>query len=256
MHLDFLSQVSGGSAGASTFHVLVLQILRWAHFFFGIAWIGHLYYFNFVQGAAEKALDAPMKKIVVPNFRGRAIWWFRMGAMVTFLTGLAYILYQELIAYGTNFKGWLSFEPGGSGASNSWILFGAVLGTIMWFNVWFKIWPRQQIIIAAVAGKREKPADFDALVAAAGKFSRINTYLSIPMLFGMGGRSHFPVAKNWGEQIGWWVGVFVVGFGIAYHVVNQAAGKVGKEFLPDAPPAAAPAAPPPAAPPPAPPAAK
>src|SRR6185436_4719414 len=188
MHFDFLSQVSGGSTGASTFHVLVLQILRWAHFFFGIAWIGHLYYFYFVQAHAEKALDGPQKKIVVPNFRGRAIWWFRMGAMVTFLTGLAYILYQELIAYGTNFKGWLSFEPGGSGAANSWILFGAVLGTIMWFNVWFKIWPRQQIIIAAVGGKREKPADFDALVAAAGKFSRINTYLSVPMLFGMGGR--------------------------------------------------------------------
>ncbi len=253
MHLDILAQVSTGSTG-STVHAVVLQILRWAHFFFGIAWIGHLYYFNFVQGAAEKALDGPMKKIVVPNFRGRAIWWFRMGAMVTFLTGLAYILYQEFAATSNHFGGWLSFAPGGAGPSNAWILFGATLGTIMWFNVWFVIWPRQQVIIAAVGGKREKPADFDALVAVAGKASRINTYLSVPMLFGMGGRSHFPIASNWGEQIGWWVGVFAVGFGVAYHVVNSAAGKVGKEFLPDAPPAA-PAAPPPAAPPP-PPAAK
>src|SRR5437763_1257522 len=137
MHLDFLAQVSTGSTGASTVHQLVLQVLRWAHFLFGIAWIGHLYYFTFVQGHAETAL-----------------------------------------------------------------------------------------------------------VAMAGKASRINTYLSVPMLFGMGGRSHFPVAKNWGEQIGWWVGVFAIGFAIAYHVVNQAAGKVGKEFLPDAPPAA-PAPPPP-----------
>jgi uncharacterized membrane protein len=250
MHLDLLSQVSTGSAGSSNFHLVVLQILRWAHFFFGIAWIGHLYYFNFVQGAAEKALDGPMKKIVVPNFRGRAIWWFRWGAMVTFLTGLAYILYQEFVATGNHFSGWLTFGPGGAGASNSWILFGATLGTIMWFNVWFVIWPRQQVIIASVGGLREKPADFDALVATAGKASRINTYLSVPMLFGMGGRMHLPVAANWGEQLAWWAGVFVVGFGISYHVVNQVAGKVGKEFLPPAPPApAAPAAPPPAAPP-------
>jgi uncharacterized membrane protein len=253
MHLDFLAQVSTASS-SSTVHAVVLQILRWAHFFFGIAWIGHLYYFNFVAGMSEKALDGPQKKIVVPNFRGRAIWWFRMGAMVTFLTGLTYILYEEFVATQNHFSGWLSFGPLGSGPRNAWILFGATLGTIMWFNVWFIIWPRQQVIIASIGGLREKPADFDALVAVAGKASRINTYLSVPMLFGMGGRSHFPVATNWGEQIGWWVGVFAVGFGIAYHVVNSAAGKVGKEFLPAAPPAA-PAAPPPAAPPP-PPAAK
>ena len=231
-----------------TVNTIVLQLLRWTHFFFGIAWIGHLYYFNFVQSHAEKALDGPMKKIVVPNFRGRAIWWFRWGAMVTFITGFAYIFYQETVATQRFFRGWLD------NSANLWILFGATLGTIMWFNVWFKIWPRQQVIIAAVGGLREKPADFDAMVAAAGKYSRINTYLSVPMLFGMGARSHLPIAKSWGEQLGWWVGILVIGAGIAYHVVNQAAGKVGKEFLPDAPPAA-PAAPPPAAPP-APPAAK
>ena len=113
---------------------------------------------------------------------------------------------------------------------------------------------RQQIIIASVAGQREKPADFDALVAAAGKFSRLNTYLSVPMLFGMGGRSHFPIAANWGQQIGWMAAVFVIGFAIAFHVVNKVGGKVGTQFLP--PPApAAPAAPPPA-PPAAPPPAK
>jgi uncharacterized membrane protein len=225
-----------------TVNTIVLQLLRWAHFFFGIAWIGHLYYFNFVQAHAEKALSGDQKKIVVPNFRGRAIWWFRMGAMVTFLTGLAYILYQETVATHRFFRGWFD------NSANLWILFGAALGTIMWFNVWFKIWPRQQIIIASVAGQREKPADFDALVAAAGKFSRINTYLSVPMLFGMGGRSHFAIGGTVPTLVAMAV-VFVVGFGIAYHIVNGAAAKVGTEFVP-----AAPAAPPPAAPP-APPAA-
>jgi len=222
-------------------HAIVLQLLRWTHFFFGIAWIGHLYYFNFVQGAAEKALDGPMKKIVVPNFRGRAIWWFRMGAMVTFLSGLAYIAYEQLIATNQHFADWFGTSRG------LWITFGGLLGTIMWFNVWFVIWPRQQVIIASVGGLREKPADFDALVATAGKASRINTYLSVPMLFGMGARQHFPTTLT-GTFISMAV-VLVVGAGLAYHVVNQVAGKVGKEFLPPAPPAApaAPAAPPAAA---------
>lgn len=234
---------------SNTIHSIVLQVLRWAHFFFGIAWIGHLYYFNFVQGHAEKALGADQKKIVVPHFRGRAIWWFRMGAMLTFLTGLAYIFYEQLIPSGAQmFKGWFETSRGW------WITFGATLGTIMWFNVWFVIWPRQKVIIPAVGGLTPKPGDFDALVATAGKFSRINTYLSVPMLFGMGARQHFPTTLT-ATFISMAV-VFVVGFGIAYHVVNQAAAKVGTEFLPPAAPApAAPAAPPPAAPP-APPAAQ
>jgi uncharacterized membrane protein len=242
MH-DLLLQVThAGGTGQGIGEQLLFQVLRWAHFFFGIAWIGHLYYFNFVQAHAEKALGGDHKKIVVPNFRGRAIWWFRWGAMLTFLTGWAYIFLQEAMN-GNAFKGWLTFGAGGQAATQSWILFGGLLGSIMWFNVWFVIWPRQRVIIAAVGGQREKPADFDALVAVAGKFSRINTYLSVPMLFGMGARSHFPVAGNWGEALAWMGGVFAVGFGIAYHVVNQAASNVGTEFLP--PPAPAAAAPPP-----------
>jgi uncharacterized membrane protein len=221
-------------------HDVVLQLLRWTHFFFGIAWIGHLYYFNFVQAHAEKALAADQKKTVVPNFRGRAIWWFRWGAMITFLSGIVYLIYQQFIATQNMFAGWFSTSQGW------WITFGGLLGTIMWFNVWFVIWPRQQVIIASVAGQREKPADFDALVAVAGKFSRINTYLSVPMLFGMGARGHFPTGST-GATLGWIVGVFVVGFGIAYHVVNQVASKVGTEFVPAPPPAAPPPAAPPAA---------
>jgi uncharacterized membrane protein len=226
---------------SASVHELIMMLLRWTHLFFGIAWIGHLYYFNFVQGSAEKALDGPMKKIVVPNFRGRAFWWFRWGAMITFLSGITYILYEQFIETNNHFGNWFGDSRG------IWITFGMLLGSIMWFNVWFVIWPRQQVIIASVGGLREKPGDFDALVAAAGKASRLNTYLSVPMLFGMGARKHLvslSPSMNWVMV----AVVFAVGFGISYHVVNSVAGKVGKEFLPPAPPAPpAAAAPPPAA---------
>ena len=242
---SLLALVQGGvsvpGATMDRVNTVVLQLLRWTHFFFGIAWIGHLYYFNFVQAHAEKALDAAMKKIVVPNFRGRAFWWFRWGAMITFLSGLLYITYEEFVATRNNFGNHWFTET-----RNHWILFGMTLGSIMWFNVWFVIWPRQKQIIAGVA-TGNKPADFDALVATAGKFSRINTYLSVPMLFGMGARKHFAeIGFNAMETGITMLAVFVVGFAIAYHVVNHAASKAGTEFAAMLPPPA-PAAPPPAA---------
>ena len=212
----------------------VMPILRWVHLFFGIAWLGHLFYFNLVQAHAEKGLGPEQKRAVVPSFRGRAIWWFRWGAMLTFVSGLLYIFLEELFVNGLHFAGWLSYGPEGRAAANMWILFGGALGTIMWFNVWFIIWPRQRVIIASVAGLREKPADFDRLVAVAGKVSKINFYLAAPMLFGMLGRSHFAITTSWGQALAWWAGVLVVGVGIAVHVL-MVAGRVGTEFEQAAP---------------------
>jgi uncharacterized membrane protein len=40
--------------------------LRWAHVVAGITWIGHLYFFNWVNGPMGKALDAATKKAVAP----------------------------------------------------------------------------------------------------------------------------------------------------------------------------------------------
>src|SRR5258705_4162010 len=101
MVTDFLAQVDTGGHGGSTAHLVVLQVLRWTHFFFGIAWIGHLYYFNFVAGNPEKAPDPAMKKGVVPNLRRPAIWGFRWGAMLTFLRGVTYLRYEEVVANQT-----------------------------------------------------------------------------------------------------------------------------------------------------------
>src|SRR3989338_4061643 len=68
-----------------------LFALRWFHFIFGIIWIGLLYFFNFVNGPFAKTMDANTKKLVVPQLMPRALWWFRWGAMFTFLTGWLYI---------------------------------------------------------------------------------------------------------------------------------------------------------------------
>jgi uncharacterized membrane protein len=66
----------------------LVMILRWIHFFAGVAWIGHLYYFNFVQGAFMPEVDATVKNNVFAKLVPRAMWWFRWGAMATFVSGL------------------------------------------------------------------------------------------------------------------------------------------------------------------------
>jgi uncharacterized membrane protein len=65
-------------------------LLRWIHFVAGIAWIGILYFFNLVNVNFMKALDAPTKKVVIPELMPRALWYFRWGALITVLAGLAY----------------------------------------------------------------------------------------------------------------------------------------------------------------------
>lgn len=65
-------------------------LLRWFHFVAGVTWIGLLYFFNLVNVPVQKGLDAETKKKVNPDLLGRALWYFRWGAVVTVLAGLTY----------------------------------------------------------------------------------------------------------------------------------------------------------------------
>jgi uncharacterized membrane protein len=144
-------------------------IFRWAHVLFGLVWIGMLYYFNFVQTEYFKEAEADAKADAVKKLAPRALWWFRWGAMFTFLTGLS-LLHQ--VGASTNIMGMPAI----------WI--GALAGTLMFLNVWLIIWPNQQIVIGL------KEGDGPAAAAKAGLASRTNTLFSGPMLFGMLASKH------------------------------------------------------------------
>jgi len=98
-------------------------LFRWAHIVAGIFWIGHLYYFNFVNGPFEGTLDAEGKKKVVPQLRPRALYWFRWGAAWTWITGFLLVL---LVFY----HGQLVFDMGGSW---NWLAFLMVAVTFLIF---------------------------------------------------------------------------------------------------------------------------
>src|SRR5438552_3070399 len=66
---------------------LIESLFRWLHVFFGILWIGLLYFFNWVNGYFAATMDAETKKKVVPELMPRALYWFRWGAAYTWITG-------------------------------------------------------------------------------------------------------------------------------------------------------------------------
>ncbi len=147
---------------------------RWIHFFAGVAWIGLLYYFNFVQTEYFKETDAGAKSSAISKLVPRALWWFRYGALFTFLSGLVLAAFL-------------------GGAINTYIVIGMVLGTLMFLNVWIIIWPKQKIVIASneqVIGGGEANPEAAGALAKAGLASRTNTLFSLPMLFFMGASAH------------------------------------------------------------------
>ena len=148
-------------------------LLRWLHLLAGVTWIGLLYYFNFIQGEYFKEADGGAKSNVIQLMVPRALWWFRWGAMFTFLSGLYLIYIKHLTGMG--------------------IMIGVVMGIIMFLNVWLIIWPNQKIVIASakqVAGGGEALPGAAAALGKAGLASRTNTLFSIPMLFFMASSVH------------------------------------------------------------------
>lgn len=71
--------------------------IRWVHIVAGVAWIGMLWFFNWVNGPFAKTMDAETKRKVVPELMPRALWWFRWGAAFTWLTGffMLFLLYYH-----------------------------------------------------------------------------------------------------------------------------------------------------------------
>ncbi len=186
-------------------------LLRWIHFLSGITWIGLLYYFNFVQGPFFAEADASTRSVATQKLVPRALWWFRWSAMLTFLSGLTILILRR--------ASW----------SDPWgltILSGAAFGTMMFLNVWLVIWPKQKVVIAnAVATAGGGQANPAAAGAARRAFlaSRTNVVFSFPMLFFMGGASHFTLGAGGNRGL---YGLLLLGV-IALLEINALAGSAG-----------------------------
>jgi uncharacterized membrane protein len=157
--------------------IFVQAVLRFVHTVFGIMWIGLLYYFNFVQLRKMPEIPAELKPAVSKYIAPEALFWFRWAALFTWVAGVI-LAYNRGYLFDAFALGLTSHNP-----QHSFIGLGMWLATIMFFNVWVFIWPNQKIALGMVE------ADADAKAKAAKTamlFSRLNTFLSIPMLATMG----------------------------------------------------------------------
>ena len=175
-------------------------IFRWWHVVFGVMWIGLLYYFNFVQVPVFPTMEAAHRNGAIDKIVPKALWYFRMAAAATAVTGIIMIgLYANVYKYNYGTA----------------IYMGSLMGLVMLANVWLVIWPQQQIVIANARGLLEgKPANPDigpvgrkALLA-----SRTNAIFSIPMLMFMtGAQNYFGQSDDLGgKRFVMWIVVLAV----------------------------------------------
>jgi len=253
---------------------ILSALSRWIHVLAGIVWIGMLYFFNFVNGPFQGTQDGETKKKVNPELLPRALYFFRMGAAWTWVTGVILLM---LVFY----HGGITFDPDGTWGVAAYVLiavtflapfvydalhksplgkdpktFGGIafvlvavvaflmarwagfsyrsynihlavmFGTIMAWNVWFVIWPAQQKILRAV---KEGTAPDAALVALAGARSRHNTYMSVPLVWGMlNSHTTYFAGGNLGIPEAYAFVVFLLVVLLGWHVVWQLYKRAGK----------------------------
>ena len=167
--------------------------LRWLHVLFGIAWIGLLYYFNFVQVPAFAEFTPEARNEAIAKLASRALWWFRWAALGTAIFGI--------LITGATEDYYKDFFKRANGVS---ILLGMIIALTMLYNVWMVIWPNQRIVIANAVNVMNGGAP-DPNAAGAGRraflASRMNTIFSIPMLWFMVGTAHFYTGDTFGFDL-------------------------------------------------------
>ncbi|MFZ8939893.1 MAG: urate hydroxylase PuuD [Burkholderiaceae bacterium] len=146
-------------------------LFRYFHVLAGVMWIGLLWYFNFVQTPSMPKIPDAEKPAVSKVIAPTALFWFRHAALWTVITGAivaalgGYLVPALTLTQGVHTIG-----------------IGMWLALVMAYNVWFIIWPNQKKALGIVVVEADEKAK---AAKTAGMTSRINTLLSVPMLFCM-----------------------------------------------------------------------
>jgi uncharacterized membrane protein len=146
-------------------------LVKWIHVWFGILWIGLLYYFNFVQIPSMPKIPDEHKPAIGKVIAPTALYYFRYAALGTVVFGLLTAYLNDYLHQAMSFQdGWRT------------IGIGMWLALIMAANVWFVIWPNQKRVLGLVEADADSKKKSARLAMLA---SRTNTMLSIPMLYCM-----------------------------------------------------------------------
>ena len=148
-------------------------VMHWLHTFFGVLWIGLLYYLNFVQVPTMPTVPAELKKGVTGYIAPKVFFFFRYSALLTVLLGIGIAAQKHYLVDALLFR---------QGGALDMIGVGMWLAIVMFLNVWLLIWPNQKKILGIVEASDEAKAKATPIALAA---SRTNLALSLPMLYCM-----------------------------------------------------------------------
>ena len=151
-------------------------LFRYIHVVVAIMWIGLLWYFNFVQIPNMAKIPDEQKPAIGKVIAPAALFYFRWAAAFTVLSGLLLALFNGYLHDA------MTFSVGSGVPKHTAIGIGMWLGIIMAFNVWFIIWPNQKKALGIIDCEPDvkiKSAKTAMVV------SRLNTILSLPMIFTM-----------------------------------------------------------------------
>tara|TARA_Y100001958_G_scaffold42281_1_gene28027 strand:- start:311 stop:913 length:603 start_codon:yes stop_codon:yes gene_type:complete len=151
-------------------------LCRFVHVTVAIMWIGLLWYFNFIQIPNMSKIPDDLKPAIGKVIAPAALFYFRWAALFTIISGLILALLNGYL-YDA-----ITLSVGSGIPKHTAIGIGMWLGLIMAFNVWFVIWPNQK---RALGIKDCEPEQKIKSARTAMIISRVNTILSLPMIFTM-----------------------------------------------------------------------
>jgi uncharacterized membrane protein len=199
------------------------MLARWAHYLAGVAWVGLLYYFNFVQAPAFHEMGADSRSDALQQIARRAMRWTRWSALATLLSGVLILAFQRNL--GSNFTDYFA------GTRGTAIAFGVVLGIVMFLNVWLVIYPNHKKVVTAaedVVARRRPDSDVGMAAKRLSRAQRANALFSIPLLWFMGAAPHFAAERFAAfpgrDLVGsaWVIFIIIVGF-----IELSALGQIG-----------------------------
>ena len=173
--LLIVGQTTGAWVNVSS-HAWWAFFFRWLHVLSGVMWIGLLWYFNFVQMPSMPKIPDEQKPAIGKVIAPTALFWFRWAALATVVTGLLLGGMNKYLVQAMSLQ-----QPFTAIGIGMW------LGLVMAFNVWFIIWPNQKKALGMVQVGAEEKA---AAARRAMLVSRLNTLLSIPLLYFMVAQQH------------------------------------------------------------------
>jgi uncharacterized membrane protein len=153
--------------------------MRWAHLLGALVWIGHNYanavtrsrYVPLTAGDLADP-DSPRQKALLQREHGT----FRYASLLTLASGLLMLWHRDWLAGALMLQGGLA--PIGLGM---WI------GVVMVLNLWFVLWPNQKRVLGFVRAPLEERLRCSRITFLS---ARVNTMLSIPLLFLMAASTH------------------------------------------------------------------